>query len=171
MCRQRGFSVLEFVVMIAIMAALAGILVPVVNGELEASKKATAQSTVNRLATALTEFIKDTSFAPTGPNGQRTFHSLHTDGTPPANDGFSTGEASHIEPLLCRNDLNVKNWRGPYVRPVGADPWGSCYVVNAHGFFTNDERVWILSAGPNRRVDTAPGDSKPGGDDIALFLE
>ncbi len=171
MSLNRGFSFLELLVVVAILVALAGVLVPVVNGELEASKKATAQASVNRIATALTEFIKDTSFAPTGEGGKRTYHVLHSDGAAPRGSSFTSGEATTLERFLCRNELKVENWHGPYLRPVGSDPWGGRYVVNSHGFFTNDERVWILSAGPNGRLETSPGDSRPGGDDIGLFLE
>ena len=171
MKRSSGFTLIEMIVVLAIIVALAGILVPVVRNELEDSKKAKAQATVNRIATAITQFIKDTSFAPTGKNGRATYHFLYTDGQTPSSNKFASGPGTHLRNFLGQNKLKVTNWRGPYLQDVGSDPWGSRYLVNAQGFFSSSERAWVLSAGPNRKVDTKPNATKPAGDDIAVFVE
>lgn len=58
-------------------------------------------------------------------------------------------------------------------RPVPADPWGNCYLVNI-GAARDDERatLWILSAGPNGLVETpfASSADQPAGDDVVSPL-
>lgn len=49
------------------------------------------------------------------------------------------------------------------------DAWGRCFLVNA-GVATRGLRVWIVSAGPNGLVETAPGAPALGGDDIGAVL-
>lgn len=170
--RDEGFTLIEMVVVVAIIIALAGILVPVVSNELDETKKATAQAAVNRIATAVTQYLKDTSFPPSGQNGALTYHYLYNNaGTTPANNPFASGSAARLEDFLSRNRYGTTNWKGPYLQESAADPWNCRYLVNTHGFFVNNERAWVLSAGPNRTVDTLPNDMKPRGDDIAVFLE
>lgn len=168
---RRGFTLIEMIVVVAIIVALAGILVPVVTNELEDAKVADARATVNRIATAITQHIKDTSFPPTGKNGKFSFHYLYSTGTTPAGNKFASGASTSLENFLAKNKYGTNGWKGPYLQELGADPWGSRYLVNAHGFFSNTERVWVLSAGPDKRVDTLATDTAPKGDDIGLFLE
>jgi hypothetical protein len=64
-----------------------------------------------------------------------------------------------------------RSWRGPYVDDVTADPWGRKYVANvwnAHG--DRGGPLWVLSAGPNGRVDTRPSSRTVSGDDVARLL-
>ncbi|MFH0943814.1 MAG: type II secretion system protein GspG [Planctomycetota bacterium] len=169
--RDRGFTLIEMVVVVAIIVALAGVLVPIVTNELMDARKTTAQADVNRLATAVTQFIKDTSYAPTGKNGALSYHYLHSEGTEPTANSFASARGSDLRNFLTTNALGTQGWKGPYLQELGADPWGSQYLVNVHGFATSEERAWVLSSGPNRKVDTGVADTSPRGDDIAIFLE
>jgi len=171
MKRNSGFTLIEMVVVVAIIIALAGILVPIVTNELDESKKAAAQAAVNRVSTAVTQFIKDTSYAPVGKNGKQTYHYLYSAGNTPKSNKFASGGSTYIENFLSTNKLKMTNWKGPYMQEIGSDPWGCRYLINAHGFFSTSERAWVLSAGPNRRVDTKPGATKLAGDDIGIFVE
>jgi len=38
---------------------------------------------------------------------------------------------------------------------IGPDPWGNAYVVNVGAWNSPDTAVWVLSAGPNGRLDTS----------------
>ena len=81
--RTRGFTLIEMIVVVAIIVALSGVLVPVVSNELSDSKLKKAHDTVNRIATAIDAYIKDTGFAPTGRNGRREMHWLSSTGQLP----------------------------------------------------------------------------------------
>lgn len=51
--------------------------------------------------------------------------------------------------------------------PLAADGWGRCLVLNLDD--SNLLRpVWVVSAGPNGRIQTSPDGAGRGGDDIAL---
>ena len=45
------------------------------------------------------------------------------------------------------------------------DAWGRCFLLNA-GDWASSGPVWLLSAGPNGLIDTAPTDGSLRGDDI-----
>lgn len=85
------------------------------------------------------------------------------------------------------------NWRGPYSESFAKkDPWGNDYVVFAQAMYfgTSDatgvtyptvpgvtppaagvkQYGWILSAGPNGKIDTSVSDSTIKGDDIGTPL-
>jgi len=56
-------------------------------------------------------------------------------------------------------------WRGPYAgNAMPADPWGNPYVVNV----ATTGPIWVLSAGPNLKVQTARTDNVIQGDDIGF---
>ncbi len=168
--RVRGFTLVEMIIVVAIIVALSGVLVPVVTNEMSDSKLKRAHDTVNRIATAIDRFIKDTGVAPTGKDGRREFHWLFSTGQLPSSNRFDSGPSAPIGDFLTVNLRDVAQWQGPYLPALGADPWGMAYVVNVNGFFTSDERAWVLSAGPNRVIETAPAAIAPGGDDIGIVV-
>ena len=167
----RGFTLIEMIVVVAIIVALAGVLVPIVTNELDDAKKSSAQATVNRLATALTQYMKDTGFAPTGKNGLKEFHFLASKGDLPTQNDFAEGAVRSTDDFLTNDTFSVRNWRGPYLAETPSDPWGSAYLVNVNGFFNGKERVWVISAGPNRTLETGAKSTTLGGDDIGLFID
>lgn len=69
-------------------------------------------------------------------------------------------------------------WRGPYFEghDVLLDPWKRAYLVYVRGLWDIDlgadglpDRIaWILSGGPNRRIETAGTDRKLQGDDVGV---
>lgn len=68
-------------------------------------------------------------------------------------------------------------WGGPYVTDFGFDPWGHTYIVSVGAMEPNGRpiapraRGWILSAGPNGVLETAPDASIVVGDDIGMVLD
>ena len=50
------------------------------------------------------------------------------------------------------------------------DSWGLCFLMNV-GARRRGESVWILSAGPNGRVDTPFGATTLEGDDIGVIVK
>jgi general secretion pathway protein G len=166
-----GFSMIEMVIIIAIIIGLAGVVIPVVSQEVRDSRKAGAIADINRIASALNQYIKDTLFFPTGNQGATTFHYLFSDGRMPKNNVFSSGEGRHINGFLTTNQLGGPRWKGPYLHSVTCDPWGNAYVVNVQGFFDPAERAVILSAGPDGFISTSPRATSPEQDDIMLLID
>ncbi len=50
------------------------------------------------------------------------------------------------------------------------DAWGQCFLMNVEAWKSGGH-VWILSAGPNGRVDTPLGAGTVQGDDIAVVVK
>jgi general secretion pathway protein G len=169
--RTGGFSVIELVVVIAIIVGLAGVVVPIVTQEMNDSKKANAIADINRLATALNQYIKDTLFFPTGTHGTTTLHYLYTDGTLPTRNSFTSGEGRHVGEFLCSNIHGGDRWKGPYLDSAACDPWGNAYIVNVQGFYSASERAMIISAGPDGLMETPTASLNPEGDDLMLLID
>lgn len=108
-----------------------------------------------------------------------------------ANEDRQTPERNNAYYHLVTNDPNVDGvgdrrdyphedhlaWRGPYVTQLGFDPWGRTYIVSVGAMEANGRPVapgargWILSAGPNGVLETAPDASVLGGDDIGMIVD
>lgn len=166
-----GFSMIEMVIIIAIIVGLAGVVVPIVSQEVKDSKKARAVADINRIATALNQYIKDTLTFPTGKRGSTTLHYLYTDGKLPENNPYASGEGKHIHALLEKDEFSAKGWKGPYLQSVAADPWENAYMINVQGFYDPKERVMIISSGPDGRFDTSPDAATPQNDDLMLLID
>ena len=168
---RRGFSMVELVIILAIIVGLAGVVIPIVSQEVQDAKRANAVADINRIATGLNQYIKDTLFYPTGKHGTAKYHYLFTEGNLPMNNDFASGEGQHIDAFLVTSEFGGPRWKGPYLQGVGSDPWGTAYLINVQGFFNPSERAMILSAGPDNVVSTSPRASQPEGDDLMLLID
>lgn len=81
---------------------------------------------------------------------------------------------------LASNDYVTKykfvNWRGPYSEPFkNTDQWGHNFLVYVKAMHTATSGIakeygWIISAGPDGKLDTGVKDSKLQNDDIGYAL-
>lgn len=105
----RGFTLIEILVVIVVIAILATLVAPNIFQNLGAAKSATAKSQIEMLGTALDAYRLDNGRYPTTQQGLNALWEIPTVDTP-------------------------TNWRGPYLRkPVPADPWGAPYIYLAPG--------------------------------------
>jgi general secretion pathway protein G len=107
---RRGFTLIEVLVVIAVIAMLAALVAPNVFQHVGTAKDATARSQIELLGAALDAYRLD--------NGRY----------PSTDQGL---EALQAEPSL---QPLPSNWRGPYLRKaVPVDPWGAPYVYVSPG--------------------------------------
>ena len=111
--KELGFTLLELLVVLAIIATLAGIVGPQVMKHLGASKTKAAIVQVEDLATALDMYKLDTGKYPKTEQGLQA---------------------------LIENSDNSKRWNGPYLRKnkIPQDPWLQDYryaFPGEHGLF------------------------------------
>jgi len=72
--------------------------------------------------------------------------------------------------------IGRSRWRGPYVRHLTLDPWGNAYIISVGAMEMSGSpivlgaRGWIVSAGPNGVLETAPDAAVLGGDDIGTLV-
>src|SRR3990172_2028037 len=171
---EKGFTLIEVIVVAGIIAILAGILVPMIFKEIDESRITRASADTKSISTALIVFRKDTGAWPVMDadcNPNVTF--LSGAGNLPAELavlGYDTGSASSYDSHFSTdtNGCYAPNWKGPYMAQVTADPWGNTYVTNANNFAINGQPVWIISAGPNKQLETPSFSTTLQGDDIGL---
>ncbi len=124
--RRAAFTLIEILVVIAVIAILASLVAPNVFQHVGTARSTTARSQLEMLATALDAYRLDTGRYPTSAQGLDALVTLPTIDTPPT-------------------------WRGPYLRrAVPRDPWGSPYVYVAPGV-ANPGAFDLLSYGADGR--------------------
>ncbi len=103
-----GFTLIEILVVIAVISLLAALVAPNVFQQLSTAKDATARSQIEMLGAALDSYRIDNGRYPTTAQGLAALW------TEPA-----------VEP-------RPRNWRGPYLRKqIPEDPWGNAYVYTS----------------------------------------
>lgn len=160
---QKGFTLIEVIVVAGIIAILAGILVPMIFNQIDESRKTKAIGDVKSMQSAVASFRKDTALWPNRLNGTdpttNTIAVLYSTGTVVSGNGWvdaNTGVARELYKFLSENFNGYTNWKGPYMSAVEADPWGNTYLIGAKNFedATGTLPVWILSAGPDGIIQT-----------------
>jgi len=175
--RNAGFTLIEVIVVAGIIAILAGILVPLIFKEIDESRITRAAADTKSISTAMIVFRKDTAqWLVMDENCDPNVTFLSGAGNLPSNlaaMGYDTAVASSYDSHFSAdaNDCYAPNWKGPYMAMVTADPWGNTYITNANSFETAGQPLWIISAGPNRQLETAANSTTLQGDDIGLRMK
>ena len=124
-CTTNHFTMIELLLVLAILATLAAIVVPKFSGRSEQARVTAAQTEISSIELALDAFEIDNGFYPRGKDG--------------------------LDSLFTEPD-DATNWRGPYLRkPVTNDPWGNPYIYEAPGSH-NESGYDLMSAGPDGRT-------------------
>jgi len=107
---RAGFTLIEILVVIAVISLLAALVAPNVFRHVGTAKDATARSQMEMLGAALDAYRLDNGRYPTTDQGL---------------------DALYDEPTV---EPRPTNWRGPYLRKaVPNDPWGHPYVYTSPG--------------------------------------
>jgi general secretion pathway protein G len=173
---QKGFTLIEVLVVAAIIGVLAGILVPLIFDRVEEAKISRAEADIKNIASAILLFHKDTGTWPyCNTNGAPTQYFERLDSSNSTDPGYSganwpNGQTDTFYNHLTSNTRNYTSWNGPYIETVEEDPWGNEYRLWARGFSNANEHAWVVSAGPNGDIETDETATTPGGDDLAIML-
>ena len=127
--RQRGFTLVEMLLVLVILATLAAVVIPKFAGRSKQAKVTAAKSQISNLEIAIDSFEIDMGYFPKGGNDLRDLIE---------------------EP----NSNNVQDWHGPYLKKgIPRDPWGIDYVYDYPGK-RNVGSYDISSSGPDRKTGT-----------------
>jgi general secretion pathway protein G len=128
---RRGFTLLEIIVVLAIIALLVGVLVVNVGGDLNRGQEDTTRIFVQQtMRLPLTKYRVDLGTYP------------------------STAEG--LQALVAPPASRADRWRGPYTADgqIPLDPWGEPYQYRYPGT-KNKTEYDLFSKGPDRQPDTA----------------
>lgn len=110
-----GFTLVELLVVMIIIAALAAVIVPRVFTRAEQGRRAKAIADIKSLETAIDMYAADNGAPPTTEQGLMALR-----------------EPPSVPP-------EAKNWNGPYLKkPVSTDPWGNEYIYTSPGVHNED---------------------------------
>lgn len=124
---QRGFTLIEIMVVVIIIGLLAAVIVPQVINKVDEARVSKAKADIQSLETALTMFRLDNSKYPTTDQGL---------------------QALVVQPT----DPSIRHWRqGGYLQRVSKDPWGNDYQYVFPGTHGKEYDLYTLGA------DSQPG--------------
>ncbi len=104
---NRGFTLIELMVVMIIIALLAGFVAPKFFKRVDESRRTAAKNQISAFESALDMFYIDTGRYPTTEEGLTA---------------------------LVKKPENAKNWKGPYLKKaIPKDPWGNDYVYKCPG--------------------------------------
>lgn len=130
MKKEQGFTLIEIMLVVVIIGALAAMVVPRLSGRSEQAKKAIAKADITtNLATALKLYELDNGNFPTTSQGLDAL--IHKPSSPPA----------------------PQNWNGPYIEKAALDPWGLEYVYESPGRKRADYDLYSKGKNPNDEED------------------
>jgi prepilin-type N-terminal cleavage/methylation domain-containing protein len=183
---QKGFTLIEVIVAIAVVAILAGVITPSVIKHLDDAKRARAANDCLVIGSAIGNFYKDVARMPNmNAAGAPNLTLLVSQGNVPTQATGITQWNTATTAAACdllSNHLSANtpksqtanqyptsgqfSWIGPYQADFPADPWGNRYAVNIGNSINNTNTalsyaVWVLSAGPNGTVETAYNPNVP----------
>lgn len=163
---SRGFTMIEAVITIAIVAILAAILVPMISSNIDSAKLSRAQADVGQIAKAVVQFRQDLDRWPIERNGNIAYllYSGQSGDIPSGWPGFPAANMADLNHELVNNGENEERgtstvgaatWKGPYLTEVRPDPWGNSYVINSQHLTSGAPQppaVYVVSAGPGHEA-------------------
>jgi general secretion pathway protein G len=117
---EAGFSLMELLVVLAIMGLLAGLVMPRVMAALGKAKVETTKTQIDQLATALDFFQIDNGRYPTSSEGLKALIER------------PSGLATWNGPYVAKNEIPADGWRRPLVYEESASSY-SLYSLGADG--------------------------------------
>jgi len=182
---KKGFTLIEIIVVLAVIATLAAVLTPMVVSYITDAKLRRAEADTKAIGTAILAFNKDlkewpiwadASASEEGASGtlydvlySSAGDEITSETTPAATGNYTTGGTgrSLLDAQLITNDpmgyaeTGVRKWMGPYLEKINEDPWGNKYYVDVYGLQPpqlspgSQKAVFVISAGPDEKLETA----------------
>lgn len=120
--RQRGFTLIEIMVVVVIIGLLAAVIVPNLMGNVDQARISKARQDIQAIETALTMFRLDNARYPSTDQGLKSLIQQPT-------------------------DPSIRNWRpGGYVKKPSRDPWGNDYQYVYPGTHGAEYDLYSLGA-------------------------
>ena len=152
---KTGFTLLEMVVVLAVIIVLSGLILPQVNRVITKARIAKAQAELEHIKSAMLAYKEDVGELP------------------PAGSTPSEGnlDGSDAESALLSDDGST-GWNGPYLdSSIGTDPWGNHYRYEDNDGRSGRPISYLLSYGPDGAKDISnPHTTSPSGIDDDIYV-
>jgi type II secretion system protein G len=135
----RGFTIIELLVVVAILGVLMSLLFPAVQGALDAAKKAQAKNDVTQIATAVVAFDMEYGRMPSTNSAPEELKGGLLDALVGSNDTMNPRKIVFIEVL------NFKRGKGGISNGIFVDPWANPYYVALDTDY--DNQVGVSTSG------------------------
>ncbi len=188
--KDKGFTLIEIIVILAVISILVAILTPTVLKFIDDAQRSSAENSVQVLAASINDLIKDTGQFPGSKTSKAFLCSATGDFATDSTSTWATSSAvcSNFFDHLIVNDpdgsgtpdesvsdyrsTGKRRHRGPYLSSTDEDPFGNVFQVNVSTLKGGDKNpTWVISAGPDGDFQTAATDKKLSGDDIGIRLK
>lgn len=188
---QRGFTLMELVVVIGVLSTLAALMVPMAVSYIANARIQRAKADMKAIETAIVEFNNDMREWPIWASGSamkpgdpvyKVLCSEKGDNIASGTDYGTLTDSDSLDDQLITNDpgyptspTGVRKWQGPYLEAIPEDPWGNKYYVVVKFLWPayragQEKAAFVISAGPNEAIETAFEQNiqafSTGGDDI-----
>src|SRR5437773_3280961 len=146
---SRGFTVLEMVVVLAIIAVMAAILTPLITSYVDKARHNAAVSDLQNIGSAITQFNTDMKFWPIykvafgsagnkDPNNTNNIYDIiaskdGVDATFTETTWLASFTTNSFDTVVNTNfytNVTPNGWKGPYFG-FGSDPWRTKYYLTA----------------------------------------
>ena len=191
---QGGLTLIELIVVLAALAILVAILIPTVISLPEQAEELRAKNDARGIGEAIQNLHKDLAKWPVYASSpltpaNATLERLTSAGNAPGVSGapgtadwiIADATTDALDDHLATNRLSDASqypgtgefaWRGSYLAEAPEDPWGNRFIVNVQWLQpgASPNVVWVLSAGPNKIIETTFAQPSLAGDDIGFRL-
>ena len=131
----RGFTVIELLVVVAIIGILMSLLFPAVQTALDAAKKAQAKNDVTQIATAIVAFDTEYGRLPsTNPAPQQLTGEV-------LNALVASNDTLNPRKIIFMEVLSYKRGKGGISNGIFVDPWANSYYVALDSDYDNQVGV------------------------------
>lgn len=169
---KKGFTLIEVLVVIALIGVLATLIMTSLNTSKERAKIARAQTEISQIYMAIFMLEDDNEQWPGHKTAYKRECGINNNeicNYPADNCAYGLNDE---ESGITKDDLTTPypHWRGPYYMPeVPKDPWGNEYFFDTDYYIGGACRVVIGSVGPNG-ISNIKNDINGDIDDIVYII-